>query len=115
MRILLASLIALSAACSQPPAEPAAPAATGPAEDQITEAALVQHVQTLSSDEMEGRAPSTPGGQRAAQYIADQMKAMGVEPAADNGSYFQEVPIVESTVNRSTTSSASFTRKIYSR
>ena len=52
---------------------------------------------------MEGRAPSTPGGQRAAQYIADQLKAMGAEPAGDNGSYFQEVPIVESTVNRSFT------------
>ena len=104
MRILIALLVASAIACNQTPEpETPAPAATGPAEDQITEAALVKHVQALSSDEMEGRAPSTPGGQRAAQYIADQLKAMGVEPAADNGSYFQEVPIVESTVNRSFT------------
>jgi hypothetical protein len=60
-------------------------------------------VQTLASDEMEGRAPSTPGGQRAADYIADQLEAMGVEPAGENGTYFQQVPIIESVVNRSFT------------
>jgi Zn-dependent M28 family amino/carboxypeptidase len=52
---------------------------------------------------MEGRAPSTPGGQRAAQYLANQLKAMGVAPAGDNGTYFQDVPIVESVVDRSFT------------
>lgn len=105
MRTLLAAaFVAFSVACSQPPAaEPEAPPPAGPAEDQIQEAALVQHVQNLSSDEMEGRAPSTPGGQRAAQYLADQLKGMGVEPAGDDGTYFQEVPIVESIVNRSFT------------
>ena len=104
MRTLLATLVALSVACSsQPPAEPAAVAPSGPAEDQIQEATLVKHVQALSADDMEGRAPSTPGGQRAAQYIADQLKAAGVEPAGDKGTYFQEVPIVESVVNRTFT------------
>jgi Zn-dependent M28 family amino/carboxypeptidase len=104
MREKLAVLfLCLSVACSQPPAETPAPQPSGPAENEIEEAALEQHIQALSSDEMEGRAPSTPGGQRAAQYLADQMKAMGVEPAAGNGSYFQEVPIVESTVDRAFT------------
>jgi Zn-dependent M28 family amino/carboxypeptidase len=104
MRTLLASFVALSVACSsQPPAEPAAVAPSGPAEDQIQEATLVKHVQALSADDMEGRAPSTPGGQRAAQYIADQLKAVGVEPGGDKGTYFQEVPIVESVVNRTFT------------
>jgi Zn-dependent M28 family amino/carboxypeptidase len=105
MRTAFAILtLAALAACSQPPAEPvAAPAPTGPAEDRIQEAALVTHVQELSSDQMEGRAPSTPGGQRAAQYLADQLKGMGVAPAGDNGSYFQEVPIVESVVDRTFT------------
>lgn len=104
MRILLAIFVALTVGCNEAPTvEAPATAQTGPAEDQIQEAALVQHVQALASDEMEGRAPSTPGGQRAAQYIADQLKAMGVAPAGDNGTYFQEVPIVESTVNRTFT------------
>jgi Zn-dependent M28 family amino/carboxypeptidase len=104
MRTLLAALLAFSVACSSPPpAEPEAPAPSGPAENEIQEATLVQHVQALSADDMEGRAPSTPGGQRAAQYIADQLKSMGVAPAGANGSYFQEVPILESVVNRSFT------------
>jgi Zn-dependent M28 family amino/carboxypeptidase len=75
----------------------------GPAENEIQEAALVAHVQKLSSDEMEGRAPSTPGGQRAADYLAQQLKALGVEPAGDSGGYFQQVPIVESVVDRTFT------------
>ena len=103
MRTPLAVFVAFAVACSQPPAEPAAPAPSGPAEDQIQQAALVTHVQALSADDMEGRAPSTPGGQRAAQYIADQLRAIGVEPAGDKGTYFQEVPIVESVVNRAFT------------
>ena len=103
MRTSLALFVTLFVACSQPPAPQPAPAPAGPAEDQIQEATLVKHVQTLSSDDMEGRAPSTPGGQRAAQYIADQLKAAGVAPAGDNGTYFQDVAIVESTVDRSFT------------
>jgi Zn-dependent M28 family amino/carboxypeptidase len=105
MRIFFVALVASSLmACNQAPvAEAPAPAPAGPAENEIQEAALVTHVQTLSSDEMEGRAPSTPGGQRAADYIAAQLKAMGVEPAGANGTYFQDVPIVESVVNRSFT------------
>jgi Zn-dependent M28 family amino/carboxypeptidase len=101
MRIVCALLgLAALVGCSQPPAEAPAPAPSGPAEDRIQDAVLVKHVQALSSDEMEGRAPSTPGGQRAAQYLADQLKAMGVEAAGDNGTYFQDVPIVESVVDR---------------
>jgi Zn-dependent M28 family amino/carboxypeptidase len=105
MRTVLAALaLSFLVACNQAPvAEAPVAAPAGPAEDEIQEAALVQHVQTLASDEMEGRAPSTPGGQRAADYIADQLKAMGVEPAGENGTYFQQVPIIESVVNRSFT------------
>ncbi len=47
----------------------------------------------LSADDLEGRGPGTAGGKRAAQYIADQLKASGVRPG--NGkSYFQNVNLV---------------------
>ena len=49
---------------------------------------------TLASDAFEGRAPGQPGGEKAARYIADAFKAAGLEPAGDNGSYFQKVPLV---------------------
>ncbi len=103
MRICTAILaLVLSIGCSAPPPPPP-PAPSGPAENEIAEAALRTHLQALAADDMEGRAPSTPGGQRAAEYIANQLKGMGVEPAGDSGSYFQQVPIVESNVSRNFT------------
>jgi Zn-dependent M28 family amino/carboxypeptidase len=52
-----------------------------------------ERVIRLSHDDFEGRGPGTEGGKRAAQYIADQMKASGVKPA-NKGSYFQNVKLV---------------------
>jgi Zn-dependent M28 family amino/carboxypeptidase len=50
------------------------------------------HLRFLSSDLLEGRAPATRGGRLAAEYIASQLRAAGVEPGV-NGSWFQNVPI----------------------
>ena len=58
----------------------------------ITAAELDAHLRFLSSDLLEGRAPGTRGGRLAAEYIAAQLRAFGVEPGV-NGSYFQPVPI----------------------
>ncbi|MEQ1935150.1 MAG: M20/M25/M40 family metallo-hydrolase, partial [Fimbriimonadaceae bacterium] len=41
-----------------------------------------------------GRGPTTPGEDRAVSWIAVQFKAMGLEPAGDNGTFFQNVPMV---------------------
>lgn len=54
---------------------------------------LRQRVIRLSADDFEGRGPGTAGGRRAAQYIADELKAAGVRPG--NGrSYFQNVKMI---------------------
>jgi Zn-dependent M28 family amino/carboxypeptidase len=58
----------------------------------ITAAEIDGHLRFLSSDLLEGRAPGTRGGRLAAEYIASQLRAYGVEPGV-NGSYFQPVPI----------------------
>ncbi len=50
-------------------------------------------VKRLSADDFEGRGPGTEGGKQAAQYIADQMKASGVQPG-NKGTYFQNVKLV---------------------
>ena len=55
-----------------------------------------RRIERLASDEFEGRAPGTRGGQAASQYIADEMKAAGLEPMGKNGSYFQPVELTES-------------------
>jgi Zn-dependent M28 family amino/carboxypeptidase len=60
-------------------------------------------VKYLASDALEGRGTGTRGGDLAANYIAKQFKDAGVEPAGDNGSYFQKVPLVGVTTLRETT------------
>jgi Zn-dependent M28 family amino/carboxypeptidase len=76
---------------------------SGPALDEIRAEQIEAHLRFLSHDLLEGRAPSTRGGQLAAEYLASQLAAIGYEPAGDNGTYFQNVPIVESVVDPSFT------------
>lgn len=68
-----------------------------------SEADLSRRIERLSSDEFEGRAPGTPGGQAASQYIADEMKAAGLEPMGKDGSYFQPVALTETVALDSST------------
>ncbi len=56
----------------------------------FTAEAYVGHIRYLASDELEGRRPGTPGNEAAAQYIADHFKAIGLAPAGESGTYFQE-------------------------
>ncbi|MCB1219207.1 MAG: M28 family peptidase [Planctomycetales bacterium] len=46
-------------------------------------------VEYLSSDELEGRMSGTPGGEKAAHYIADIFIDCGLEPAGVDGSFMQ--------------------------
>src|SRR6266436_3155161 len=52
------------------------------------------HVKYLSSDELEGRGTGQRGGDLAADYIAKQFASYGLKPAGDNGTFFQNVPMV---------------------
>ena len=55
---------------------------------------LRAHLEFLADDALEGRAPGTRGGKTAAKYIATQFERLGLEPAGDSGTYFQQVPII---------------------
>ena len=79
---------------------------SGPALDEIRGDDIAAHVQFLSDDLLEGRAPSTRGGDLAARYLATQLTLLGFEPGGENGTYFQQVAIVESVVDPSFTLSA---------
>ncbi len=52
------------------------------------------HVRFLASDLLEGRGPATRGDRLAQQYIATEFEALGLEPAAPNGTYLQPLDIV---------------------
>jgi hypothetical protein len=80
--------------------------------DRISSDTLRRHIEALGSDVMEGRGTGTPGGERAARYIEEQLRAYGLRPASRDGSYRQEMPLhgsyalPESRLEISTTHSA---------
>src|SRR4051812_50007281 len=48
----------------------------------------------IASDELEGRAVFTTGFGLAAAYVEDHLRAWGVKPAGDGGSYLQTVRVL---------------------
>jgi Zn-dependent M28 family amino/carboxypeptidase len=60
----------------------------------VDTAAMDAHLRFLSNDLLEGRAPATRGGRIAAEYIAAQFEALGLQPAGTNGTYFQPIALV---------------------
>lgn len=69
---------------------------------QIEEGKLRAHIKFLADDLLEGRGPGSRGGMLAAKYIAAQFEALGLEPAAANRSYFQQVQMIGSRPDPST-------------
>ena len=57
------------------------------------EVKIKSNIKYIADDKFEGRAPGSPSGEAAAQYIADELKRIGVKPAV-TGSYFQPVSLV---------------------
>jgi hypothetical protein len=55
----------------------------------VTPADLLRHIRVLASDEYQGRAPGTEGERRTTAYIVEQFRARGLEPAGENGTWFQ--------------------------
>jgi len=61
---------------------------------QIDETGFMQHLNILVSDEFEGRAPATAGGEKTVSYIEGEFKKLGLTPAFGN-SYRQAVSLME--------------------
>ncbi|WP_128545727.1 M20/M25/M40 family metallo-hydrolase [Larkinella soli] len=53
------------------------------------------HLRFLASDELQGRRTGEPGNFTAARYIAEQFRLLGLKPAGNPTSYFQEVPLLQ--------------------
>ena len=83
MRLIAAALLAF--------------AATAPAQQPSTAGQDVARrvhadVEFLSSDRLEGRDTGSKGYAIAADYVAAQFRAIGLEPAGEKGGWFQQVP-----------------------
>jgi Zn-dependent M28 family amino/carboxypeptidase len=55
--------------------------------------ALLGHIQELSSDKFEGRAPGTIGETLTVNYLIEQFKRIGLQPGNPNGTFVQQVPL----------------------
>ncbi len=60
---------------------------------------LRQRIAALSDDAFEGRGPAAEKGEQAADWIAAEMARVGLQPAGENGSWFQTVGMVEQTLD----------------
>src|SRR5579863_10023079 len=85
-------------ACGQPataqvPDVPGLPPAARAAAASIDGEKIRAHVRFLSLDLLEGRGPGTRGDKLAAEYIATQFALDGLQPAGDNNTYLQRVPL----------------------
>jgi hypothetical protein len=94
--LLVAPLaLALLAACGAKPE----PAATPEGAATVASSDGARHIEAdlrfLADDLLEGRAAGTRGYDVAAHYVANRYRAIGLEPAGDDGSYLQAVPLIE--------------------
>src|SRR3954463_1677314 len=64
------------------------------AQADISASRIRAHVRFLASDLLEGRGVGTRGGQLAEEYLATAMAGFRVQPAGENGTWFQTVPMV---------------------
>jgi hypothetical protein len=60
----------------------------------ITAAALLDHIKFLASDDMMGRGDGSAELEKAAEYIARQFQAAGLEPGGDGGTWFQPFELI---------------------
>lgn len=95
LRVCLFLLLALASAGHAQ--QGAAPAPSGLSAEETDLLARVKtetvHTTTLAltAPEMEGRGTGQPGGDRAARYLADRFKALGLKPAGDNNDFLQAI------------------------
>lgn len=83
---LFAALALIVAGCAP------SPDSKGP---RIAPEDLAAHVRFLSHDLLEGRGVGGRGEGLTIEYLAAQLALAGAEPAGDEGTFFQRVPLVE--------------------
>ncbi|MSO50415.1 MAG: M28 family peptidase [Acidobacteria bacterium] len=95
----LRTLLALVVVAAQVAGSAALPPTVRNAADGMTADQLARDLAFLASDELRGRATPSPGFDRAAAFIVNRLKAAGVTPAGDNGTYLQTYTMIESRVD----------------
>ena len=55
--------------------------------------AILEHIKFLSSDDLKGRGDGSPELEVAAEYVAKQFKAVGLQPGGTSNEWFQPFPL----------------------
>ena len=66
-----------------------------PTSAAITAADLRTRLYIFADDSMQGRLLATAGNVKGVEYIASELKRMGLTPAGDDGTFFQTVNVVD--------------------
>jgi Peptidase family M28 len=92
---LLATSVALGQSRASAPIKPAPARSTAHPQRKpaVCSACIRAHEEFLASDAMRGRGSGTHDELVAATYIAAELRAYGIAPAGDEGSYIQSVPL----------------------
>lgn len=85
-------------ASGQAPAAVAGPAGSATTAT-ISENDLRTRLFIFADDSMQGREAGTAGHLRSTDYIAAELKALGLRPAGENGTYFQTVPLARRAID----------------
>jgi len=72
---------------------PAAVPSRADPDDKIDPRSIQRGIDILAGDAMEGRRTGSPGSARAAQWLMEQFKSVGLAPGGDSGTYLQNIPI----------------------
>jgi Zn-dependent M28 family amino/carboxypeptidase len=88
---LIAASLSAAGFAAEYPAHPATSAA-------ITAADLAARDKAIADDSFQGRGPGTDAGEAAADWLAAEMKRIGLKPGV-RGGYFQDVPSVSITLD----------------
>ena len=100
---LAAALLAACGGAGAPALEPAPSGAVIPA---VSVATMKADLTAFAHDSMEGREAGTRGNFKGTTWIAGQAQRVGLRPAGEGGTWFQEVPLVERGVDRNSTLNA---------
>ncbi|MDB4917391.1 MAG: peptidase [Gemmatimonadetes bacterium] len=73
----------------------------GPTVPAITACDLMTRLYVYAADSMRGREAGTPDAIRATAYIEREVRKIGLVPAGDNGTYFQNMPVSARVVSAS--------------
>ena len=87
--LLLAFALAALVGCTRAGAPRSARATSA----QITEADLRHRLFLIAHDSMMGRETGSEGAHKSAEYIGAEFRRLGLEPAGENGTFFQTVPL----------------------